>query len=246
MCSEAYPPHALMSTPSISISRTGPLTLSAGGRAPLKILEEATACRFSSDRMTCLTAAPDLMTSLQRSSIACRCELQSGELERTAMDPRWRICLTCQSLPCPAWRPVIASPVYDGAVSYDEDKCVKKVAVACKKWGSVVQPWHTWSCSEERCGTARSMQTLSLLSLSVAEGCSSQLTVSAPATSSHTALSRCCPVDSGLRKSSMCQRARSVTYQEDHFLPNTRYFAHTMVATLAYRKIMHSSAETLL
>lgn len=68
----AYPPHPLMSTPSISIILTGPFTLSAGGRAPRKILEAAISFLLLSDTMTCLTGTPDRMTSLQRSSIACR------------------------------------------------------------------------------------------------------------------------------------------------------------------------------
>ena len=67
----AHPPHALMSTPSISIMRTGPFTRSAGGIPPRSMADDATRCRLPSVTMTWRTAAPDLMTSLQRSSIAC-------------------------------------------------------------------------------------------------------------------------------------------------------------------------------
>ena len=70
-CSQTHPPHALMSTPLISIMRTGPFTLSAGGSCPRSTEDDATCCLLLSVSMTWLTAAPDLMTALQRSSIAC-------------------------------------------------------------------------------------------------------------------------------------------------------------------------------
>lgn len=60
-------------------------------------------------------------------------------------------------------------------------------------WHAMPSISFTRSCSEDRCGTARSTQTLSLPSSPAGLGCSSQLTVSAPATSSQAALSRCCP-----------------------------------------------------